>query len=172
MAAEVEASTVAVVEASTVAVVGSAAGGTSEVELRGPATVEVARVLGLPEPIGAEAALRAPMELTDRRDLVELTDRRAPARTAAGHMVARPTARDTLGHMAAGLRRHHLVHVTVQLLITAQTQRQPREITALLALAPIAARPQGTLRRQPTAEALRLPGRPAGWSLPIDQVLQ
>jgi hypothetical protein len=151
------------VEASTVAVVGSAAGGTSEVELRGPATVEVARVLGLPEPIGAEAALRAPMELTDRR---------APARTAAGHTVARPTARDTLGHMAAGLRRHHLVHVTVQLLITAQTQRQPREITALLALAPIAARPQGTLRRQPTAEALRLPGRPAGWSLPIDQVLQ
>jgi hypothetical protein len=151
------------VEASTVAVVGSAAGGTSEVELRGPATVEVARVLGLPEPIGEEAALRAPIELTDRR---------APARTAAGHMVARPTARDTLGHMAAGLRRHHLVHVTVQLLITAQTQRQPREITALLALAPIAARPQGTLRRQPTAEALRLPGRPAGWSLPIDQVLQ
>jgi len=159
------------VAASTVAVVGSAAGDTSEVELRGPATVEVARVLGLLEPIGA-AALRAPMELTDRRDLVELTDRRDPARTAAGHTVALPTARDTLARMVAGLRRHQQVHVTVQLLITAQTQRQPREITALLALALMAARPQGTRRRQPTAEALRLPGPPAGRSLPIDQVLQ
>jgi hypothetical protein len=160
------------VAASTVAVVDSGAGDTSEVEVRGPVTVEVGRVLGLPVPIGAEAALLAPMELTDRRDLVELTDRPDPARTAADHTVARPTVRDTLARMVAGLRRHQQAHVTVQLLVTAQTQRQPREITALLALALIAARPQGTLRRQPTAEALRLPGRPAGWSLPIDRVLQ
>jgi hypothetical protein len=115
---------------------GSAAGDTSEVELRGPATAEVARVLRLPGPIEVEAAFRAPTELTVRRD---------PARTAAGHTVARPIARDTLVRMAAGLRRHQQAHVTVQLppteqiLLAEQIQRQLRGITAARALVLIAA---------------------------------
>ncbi len=140
--------------------------------VRARAMAAVARVLELPEPIGAELA-GVPMELTDREDLVELTER-DPARTAAGHTAVQPTARDTLARMVAGLRRGQQVHVTVQRLTAAQTQRQPREITALLVLARTAARPQGTLRRQPTAETLRCqhPAPLAGWSLPIDQDLR
>jgi hypothetical protein len=119
-----------------VAAVGSAAGDTSEVALRGPATVEVARVLRLPGPIEVEAAFRAPTELTDRRDL---------APTAAGPTVARPIVRDTPARMVAGLRRHQEAHVTVQLLPTEQIllaeqiRRQLRGITAALALVRIAA---------------------------------
>jgi hypothetical protein len=145
-------------------VVDSAVADAPAAEPHALAMAEEARGLGPPGPTGAEAALRAPMELTERGD---------PAHTAAGHTVARPTARDILVRMAAGLRRHQRVHVTVQLLIAAQTQRQPREITARLALALIAARPQGTPRRQPTAETLRRqhPAPLAGWSLPIDQGL-
>jgi hypothetical protein len=118
---------------------------------------EVERVLGLPEPTGAERA-DVLMELTD--DLVEPMERGDPARTAAGHTVVRPTARDTLVRMVAGLRARQQVHVMAQLLMDAQTQRQPREITALLALTLIAARPQETLRQQRTAETPR-PQHPA-----------
>jgi hypothetical protein len=130
----------------------------------------VARVLELPEPIGAELA-GVPMERTE--DLVELTER-DPAPTAAGHTAVRPTARDTLARMVAGPRRGQQVHATVQRLTAAQTQRQPREITALPVLALTAARAQGTLRRQPTEETLRCqrPALRAARLPPIDQDLR
>lgn len=159
--------------ASTVVEVALAVADTSAGELRARAMEVEVRVSGLPEPIGAEAALRAPMELTDRDDLVELTERRDPERTAAGHMVAQPIARDTLARMEAGLRLRQQVHVTVQLLIATQTQRQPREITARLALRPIGALLLETLRQQPTEETLQRqhPAPLAERSLPIGQGL-
>jgi hypothetical protein len=149
---------------STGVAVGSAVADISAAELR----AEVERVLGLPEPIEAELA-DVPMELTD--DLVEPTERGDPA---AGHTVARPTARDTLALTVAGLRARQQVHVMVRLLMATQTQREPREITALLALTLIAGRPQEALRQQPTAETLRHqhPAPLAEWQPPIDQVLQ
>ncbi len=148
-----------------------AAAGTSAamVEAEDISAVEVliraiarALVLTALEAIAAEL-LRALMEPTEERD---------PAPTVVGPMAARPIARDTLALMVAGLRRHRQVHVTVQLLTTAQTQRQQPGITALLALTQTAARPQETLRRRPTAEVPRLPGPPAGRSLPIDLALR
>jgi hypothetical protein len=147
--------------ASTVGEVASAVADTSAAELRVRAMAEEVRVLLVREAIVVEPP-GVPMELTDRDDLVELTER-DPARMAAGHTVARATARDTLARMVAGLQRHQQVHVPVQVLMAAQTQPQPREITARLAL--IAARPQGTLRQQPVAETLRRqhPAPPAEW---------
>jgi hypothetical protein len=147
----------AVAADSTGVAVGSAVADISAAELR----AEVERVLGLPEPIEAELA-DVPMELTERGD------------PAAGHTVARPTARDTLALTVAGLRARQQVHVMVRLLMATQTQREPREITALLALTLIAGRPQEALRQQPTAETLRHqhPAPLAEWQPPIDQVLQ
>jgi len=152
--------------------VDSAVADTPAAAVRARALAAVARVLELPEPIGAELA-GVPMELTDREDLVEPTER-DPAHTAAGHTAVRPTARDTRARMAAGPRRGQPVHVTVQRLTAAQTRQQPREITALLVLALTAARTQGTLRQQPTEGTLRCqhPALRAAWLRPIDQDLR
>jgi hypothetical protein len=158
--------------ASTVVVVDSAAEDTSAAELRARAMEEEARVPQPLELFGAEA-LRVPMEPTDRRDPAEPTDRRDRVLTVVGRMAARLTVRDIQARMVAGLRPRQQVHVMVQLLIAAQTQRQPRAIMALPALPPIEAPPEGTPRRRPTVETLRLqhPIPLAGWSLPVDQVL-
>jgi hypothetical protein len=148
--------------ASTVVEVASAEADISAAELRARAMVEEARVLLPPEDIVAERP-RVPMGLTGRVDLAEPTGRDGLVLMAAGHTVALRTARGTLVRTAAGQRRRQRVHVMVQLPMAAQTQRQPREITARLALTPIAERP-GTLQQQPTAEALQRQGRvpPAG----------
>jgi hypothetical protein len=148
------------VVASTVVVADSAVEGTSAEEDHARVTAEGV-VLGLPEPIGAEP-VAVTMELMDRDDLVGLTELADPAHTAAGRTVARPTARDTLVHMVAGLGRHQQVHATVQFLMAAQTRRQPRGITGLPEPALIAAQAQGILRQE--LRALRA----ERW-LPIDQ---
>ena len=149
-------------EASTVVEVASAEADISAEELRVRAMVEEARVLLPLEAILAERP-RVPMGLTGRVDLPELTGRHGLVLMAGGHTVALRTARDTLVRTAAGRRRRQQVHVMVQLPMAAQTQRQPREITARLALTPIAGR-LGTLQQQPTAEALQRQYRvpPAG----------
>src|SRR5580704_358151 len=150
-----EAGTVGAEEAaSTVVGVASAVVDTSAAEVRARAMAAEARVLLLPEDI-VEERRRVLMVLMDRGDQAEPTERGDLARTAAGRMVALPTVRDTLALMAAGLPRHQQVHVTVQLLTVAQTQRQPHEITARLALTLIVARLPGTPRRPATAETPR-----------------
>jgi len=110
--------------------------------------------------------LRAPMAPTEQRDR---------ALTVGGPMAVRLTVRDTLAHMAAGLRRPRQVHATVQLRLIEPIRQRLRGVTAPLALPLTAARliaaRQLGLHRRPIAATLRRPGRQVEWSLPIDRAL-